>query len=82
MFDNKVTLTIPGLLPDAAGSLLSALRAMDGVSTVNLLSEKVSVQYDPETTGIGDLKATVAAHGYAVSSFAVEEEEETCFSGG
>jgi len=73
----KVILPVGGMTCAACSSRVErTLNKLDGVlqANVNLATEKATVQYLPDKTGIADLKNTISNIGYSVKE---EEEEET-----
>jgi Cu+-exporting ATPase len=73
----KVILPVGGMTCAACSSRVErTLNKLDGVlqANVNLATEKATVQYLPDKTGIADLKNTISNIGYFVKE---EEEGET-----
>ncbi|MFH0836149.1 MAG: heavy metal-associated domain-containing protein [Candidatus Micrarchaeota archaeon] len=66
----KVSLKVKGMsCASCASAVEKALKGVKGVSSasVNLLTNSVSVDYDPKTAGIAALKQAVSKAGYELA---------------
>ncbi|MFW6156530.1 MAG: heavy metal translocating P-type ATPase, partial [Armatimonadota bacterium] len=75
MAQEKITLQLTGLrCAGCAGNIEKALTGIDAVSeaAVNLATDSVTVQYDPEELTVEDILAAIKAAGYGVREEAVE----------
>ena len=73
----KVTLALGGMTcASCVGHVESALRGVDGVlsATVNLATERATVEYVPGVTGISDLREAVEDAGYRVVGSTTDDE--------
>jgi len=65
----KATIGITGMTcASCAGTVTEALERLDGVkkADVNLVTEKATVEYDPDSVGIDDMSKAVSDAGYGV----------------
>ncbi len=80
----KASLSIGGMTCAACVSHVeSALTGVDGVAaaSVNLATERASVEYVPGLTGISDLRYAVEDSGYSITAVGSDDSDDTLASG-